>query len=208
MLKSFSACVSCCPANFLACQSRLGKRQQCLNRAGLSRITECPPLILRSGHWAASRRMRPFRGLMVRDARRRAPHHEGARRRDLLPHLCIPATRIAPELLCKSPSTTEGAGNAGCAVHTYSLACEMKKHTSVVTTGPPPSTGIPCAMVLTISFALSPVTGLCCHRRPRNISRKLDASIGASGPHDFAVRIGAVRQRAAKASIASRTQRP
>jgi hypothetical protein len=44
----------------------------------------------------------------------------------------------------------------------------MKKHTSVVTTGPPPSTGIPYAMVLTISFVLFPVIGLSCHRRKRN----------------------------------------
>src|SRR6266850_1110815 len=53
------------------------------------------------------------------------------------------------------------------------------------------------AMVLTVSFVLSPVTGLFCHRRQR-ISRvcarsgrlhlrELDASVGASGPHDFAV---------------------
>ena len=33
--------------------------------------------------------------------------------------------------------------------------------------------------------------------------RELDASVGASGPHDFAVRVSAVRQRAA-ASTASR----
>src|SRR5258707_15518498 len=53
-------------------------------------------------------------------------------------------------------------------------------------------------MVLTVSFELSPGTGLFCHRRPRIKSclspvgptrlRELDASVGASGPHDFAVR--------------------
>jgi hypothetical protein len=53
-------------------------------------------------------------------------------------------------------------------------------------------------MVLTAYFVLSPVTGLFCHRRWRiealsarsgsqNL-RQLDASVGASGPHDFAVR--------------------
>jgi hypothetical protein len=47
----------------------------------------------------------------------------------------------------------------------------------------------------TVSFVLSPVTGLCCHRRLRKDFRKLDASVGASGPHDFAVRLSAVRQR-------------
>jgi hypothetical protein len=44
-------------------------------------------------------------------------------------------------------------------------------------------------------FVLSPVTGLFCHRRLRNSFRKLDASVGASGPHDFAVRVGAVRRQ-------------
>src|SRR5229473_4332817 len=33
------------------------------------------------------------------------------------------------------------------------------------TTGTGGSSGLPCAMVLTVSFALSPVTGLFCHRR-------------------------------------------
>jgi hypothetical protein len=46
-----------------------------------------------------------------------------------------------------------------------SLACEIKKHMSIVTTVTPVSPGIPYAMVLTVSFALSPVTGLVCHRR-------------------------------------------
>jgi hypothetical protein len=50
-------------------------------------------------------------------------------------------------------------------------------------------------VVLTVSFVLSPVTGLVCHRHPRDVSRGLDASVGASGPHDFAVRAGAIRQR-------------
>jgi hypothetical protein len=38
--------------------------------------------------------------------------------------------------------------------------------------------------------------------------RKLDASVGASGPHGFTVRFSAARQRAAAASTASSTQRP
>src|SRR5450755_1289795 len=53
-------------------------------------------------------------------------------------------------------------------------------------------------MVLTAYVVLSPVTGLFCHRRQRikfclspvgpTQLRELDASVGASGPHDFAVR--------------------
>ena len=48
-------------------------------------------------------------------------------------------------------------------------------------------------MVLTASFVLSPVTGLFCHRRLRGLLRKLDTSVGVSGPHDFAVRFSAIR---------------
>jgi hypothetical protein len=62
-------------------------------------------------------------------------------------------------------------------------------------------------MVLTVSFVLSPVTGLCCHRRLQIIIRELDASVGASGPHDFAVRNKRRSSCEAIASIASRAQR-
>jgi hypothetical protein len=41
------------------------------------------------------------------------------------------------------------------------------ERTSIVTTVTPVSPGIPRAMVLTVSFVLSPVTGLSCHRRLR-----------------------------------------
>ena len=64
----------------------------------------------------------------------------------------------------------------------------------------------PHAMVLTVSFVLSPVIGLVCHRHQRiwfclrpvgpTCLRKLDAGVEASGPHDFAVRSNISRQRA------------
>src|SRR5277367_73605 len=60
-------------------------------------------------------------------------------------------------------------------------------------------------MVLTAYNALSPVTGLFCHRRFVDCSAKLDASVGASGPHDLAVRIGIARLATPSASIASRS---
>ena len=41
-----------------------------------------------------------------------------------------------------------------------SLACKIKKHTSIVTTVTPDSPGIPYTMVLTVSSELSPVIGL------------------------------------------------
>jgi hypothetical protein len=50
-------------------------------------------------------------------------------------------------------------------------------------------------MVLTAYFVISPVIGLFCHRHRRNYFRQLDSSVEASGPHDFAVRFSAIRQR-------------
>jgi hypothetical protein len=58
-------------------------------------------------------------------------------------------------------------------------------------------------MVLTVSFVLSPVTGLVCHRRRRSCLHRLDASVGASGPHDFTVRKHAPSSLAPPASTAS-----
>ena len=80
----------------------------------------------------------------------------------------------------------------------------IKNHTSIVTTVTPVSPGIPRAMVLTVSFVLSPVTGLVCHRRLQGLDRKLDASVGASGPHGFAVRSQHLASADATASTASR----
>src|ERR1700733_7767031 len=75
-----------------------------------------------------------------------------------------------------------------------SLACS-KKTRELVTTVTPETPGIPRAMVLTVSFALSPVTGLVCHRHRQSCFCQLDTSVGASGPHDFAVRFRAVRHQ-------------
>ena len=80
---------------------------------------------------------------------------------------------------------------------TRSLACEMKKAHERRHHG---RTGITrhsrTRMVLTVSFALSSVIGLFCHRRKRNAQAlsPLDASVEASGPHDFAVRVRTFRQ--------------
>src|SRR6202012_1197972 len=47
----------------------------------------------------------------------------------------------------------------------------------------------------TAYFVLSPAIGLSCHRHQRDAKhhRRLDASVEASGPHDFAVRISVAR---------------
>jgi hypothetical protein len=77
---------------------------------------------------------------------------------------------------------------------------KVKKHTSMVTTGSPELPDLPCAMVLTAYNVLSPVTGLFCHRHRRNCFRQLDSSVGASGPHAFAVHL---KRRSSTAPSAS-----
>jgi hypothetical protein len=58
----------------------------------------------------------------------------------------------------------QGMPDARC---TRGRLCSKKAQASA-TRGTPQSSGIPCAMVLTAYSALSPVTGLFCHRRLRD----------------------------------------
>src|ERR1700730_7444806 len=60
------------------------------------------------------------------------------------------------------------------------------------------------AQWFTAYIALSPATGLFCHRRPWSCLHELDTSVGVSGPHDFAVRVRRPRLKAPSASTASR----
>jgi hypothetical protein len=54
---------------------------------------------------------------------------------------------------------------------TRSLACESDKAHERSHHRYPGTPGIPCAMVLTAYFVLSPVIGLVCHRRLRVFSQ-------------------------------------
>src|SRR5712675_956872 len=64
--------------------------------------------------------------------------------------------RVMQEL-CPS-KIKEGAGNAGCPMDPRPPV--QQEAQASTTTGSPGTSGIPCAMVLTVSFALSLVTGL------------------------------------------------
>jgi len=94
----------------------------------------------------------------VLDAPHEAGHDSGAR------HEIAFSPRIAPEL-CKNlvPRKQEGAGKAGCPL---APMVRVQQEARGRTTGTGGSSGLPCAMVLTVSFALSSVTMLGCHRRP------------------------------------------
>jgi hypothetical protein len=63
----------------------------------------------------------------------------------------------------------------------------------------------------TAYFVLSLATGLFCHHRRADTSARLDASNGASGPHDFAVRKprrSSARKKRATTWLASTASRP
>jgi hypothetical protein len=106
------------------------------------------------------------------------------------------------------PLPTEGAvlpreESRECRTLDAPAASRVEKNTRVSHHGHAGTPGIPRAMVLTVSFALSRVTGLVCHPRRRNRFHQLDASVGASGPHDFAVRKPSAFVNAQLASTAS-----
>src|SRR5450631_3358681 len=115
--------------------------------------------------------------------------------------------RATPESLMNlSPRKTEGVGNAGCPLHPRPRVHFVVVERTRVTTSTPESPGIPARNGFNAYVVLSPVTGLFCHRRQRikfclspvgpTQLRELDASVGASGPHDFAVRCNISRPRA------------
>src|ERR1700760_2644126 len=64
----------------------------------------------------------------------------------------------------------------------------------VVTTGSPEHPAFPAQWFYGLLRALPGDRALLPPSPPRRLPRELDASVGASEPHDFAVRVGAVRQ--------------
>ena len=105
------------------------------------------------------------------------------------------AALVTRVLLENPPSEIRGRRKGRVRAAPAVSCANMHERSAHEHTGSAEASGLPCAMVLTVSFVLSSVTGLSCHRHRRDTSRRLDASVGASGPHDFAVRIRAVRQR-------------
>ncbi len=81
-------------------------------------------------------------------------------------HTFAASPRNAPEPLINRPPK-EGVGNAGCPLHpqrrVHFVLVEAHEQQRVHRNHP----AFPHAMVLTVSFVLSPVTGLFCHRRQR-----------------------------------------
>ena len=89
----------------------------------------------------------------------------------------------------------EGVGNAGCPVHPQPRVrkCWLKC-TRVFTARSPESSGIPARNGLRL-IARSPWRPGFLATIAGGLIHRLDTSVGVSGPHGFAVRISAVRQR-------------
>jgi hypothetical protein len=107
-----------------------------------------------------------------------------------------------------SRPSSEGAGKAGCPLHPRSV-CENWKHTAVTTGGggsvrPSLRNGFNGFLrALPSDRAFLPLSPAQCRKH----CRRLDASVGASGPHDFAVRRLAVRPHAPRVRRRCRVHR-
>ena len=125
--------------------------------------------------------------------------------------VCLLATAHLPEFckfICsllkqRAHATLEGRGEGRVRAAPAVSCAKGAKHTSSHHrfTGSIPA--FPAQWFYDFLRAL-PVTGLCCHRRPREAlaSHELDASVGASEPHDFAVRVSVVvRAHKARATL-------
>jgi hypothetical protein len=117
----------------------------------------------------------------------------------------IPAALIRPSCASSHPRKRQRAQGRPGARCTRGLACKSGNKNAHEHTGSAETLRPSLRSGFTAYFALSPVTGLSCHRHWRNRSfRQLDTSVGVSGPHDFAVRVSAARLARAAASTASR----
>jgi hypothetical protein len=84
----------------------------------------------------------------------------------------------------------EGAGNAGRPMRPIAACATIVVERTRVSQVTPESPGTPRAMVYGLYRALPGEPGFLATVTPEKLaSQELDASVGASGPHDFAVRI-------------------
>src|SRR5258705_12963750 len=105
--------------------------------------------------------------------------------------------RNAPEALIYLPPK-EGVGNAGCPLHPRPRVHLVVVERTRVTTSTPESPDVPARNGFNGFLRALPGDRACLPPSPADMSclspvgptqlRKLDASVGASGPHDFAVR--------------------
>jgi hypothetical protein len=108
--------------------------------------------------------MRPLLegNLILRSAPLRASRRMGHTR------LLVLAARCARGLQSRPPPKREGAGNAGCPMHPWPQKKAVVFHRFTGLNRHSLHNGF------TVSFVLSPVTGLCCHRHRADTSARLE----------------------------------
>jgi hypothetical protein len=114
--------------------------------------------------------------------------HARTRPRDLAAAFCSSLARIS------HPLKAEGAGNTGRSMRPIAACAMVVAKRTRVSRSHRIHPAFP-AQWFTAYIALSPATGLFCHRRPWSCLHELDTSVGVSGPHDFAVRLKRPRQK-------------
>ena len=125
-----------------------------------------------------------------------------APRNDVRTHLRVLAARYARVMPLNIHPQIRGRRECRALVRPQPRRVQNKKQAAVATVTPE-SPGIPRAMVLRL-IARSPRGPGFFATVTRGCLRELDASVGASGPHDFAVRLRRLRQERHSASTASR----
>src|ERR1700724_3746288 len=105
-------------------------------------------------------------------------------------------SRRTPEVCQKFLTLqSEGAGNAGRPMRPIAACAMIVVERTRVSQVTPESPGTPRAMVYGLYRALPGEPGFLATVTPEKLaSQELDTSVGVSGPHDFAVRLSAVRQ--------------
>jgi len=106
-------------------------------------------------------------------------------------HAIAPSRRMTPECCIEHVPliVAEGAGKTGCWPPPWPPC--VRKCTGQEPQVRPVHSGLPCAMVFTVSFVLSLGIGLFCPPSPARAvkqQRELDLSVERPGPHDFSVR--------------------
>jgi hypothetical protein len=151
-------------------------------RPGHARVRRLKPLCPARGfQYAAACR---FRSLMSLE------YWSGPHARATMVGICVRvlAAPIARGLQEPCPPWIRRAQGKPGARCTRGLVCKCTSKCAHEHTGSAEAIRLSLHDSFTVSFALSLVTGLSCHHRHADRSTRLDASVGASGPHDFAVR--------------------
>jgi hypothetical protein len=119
----------------------------------------------------------------------------------------ILAAPIAPELF-KRTTLLQNRGRRECRVKALPMARQQTKKLAAVTTGSAKSSGIPCAMVLTLMARSPRGPGFLAPVVTWLVTTQLDLSVGRPGPHAFASAMTSFVRATSCALTSSRPSHP